>query len=97
VSTLTPNQTALIDKEKSWLISLTPASLSYRAAMAKLLQAMRVREKETTTTINTTPQINFSQSHTKNQNPIHSRNPNPNPKHHDQRNIKLISSNGQNL
>ena len=43
---------------------------------------MRVGEKETTT-INTTPQINFPQSHTKNQNLIQSQRPkNQNPKHH---------------
>ena len=73
---------ALIEKKKFHFISLSPqlsltsASLSYQAAMAEVVQAMRDREKETIT-INTTPQINIPQSHTKNPNPIHSQRPRP--------------------
>jgi hypothetical protein len=44
--------------------------------MAELVQAMRDGEKETIT-INTTPQINIPQSHTKNPNPIHSQRSRP--------------------
>jgi hypothetical protein len=44
--------------------------------MAEVVQAMRDGEKEIIT-INTTPQINIPQSHTKNPNPIHSQRPRP--------------------
>jgi hypothetical protein len=62
MSTLTPSTNGVNwEKENSFQLSLTLASLSYQAAMAELVQAMRDGEKETIT-INTTLQINIPKS-----------------------------------
>ena len=92
---------ALIEKKKFHFISLSPqlsltsASLSYQAAMAEVVQAMRDREKETIT-INTTPQINIPQSHTKNPNPIHSQRPRPKKKKRKKKSIIIKKENEAN-
>jgi hypothetical protein len=57
--------------------------------MVELVQAMRDGEKETIT-INTTPQINIPQSHTKNSNPIQSQRPRPKKKRKEKKKSIII-------